>query len=150
MDATVSLTGNVGADATLTQTRAGDPRAKFRVAVTPRMVRDGNWVDLETTWFTVVCYRALAENAAASVHRGDPVTVTGRLRTEVWADENNVEHSRLVVDARAIGHDLAHGTSEYRRSAKARVGEDPLGDEASVPADEEAHKGDLRPVPAMS
>ena len=73
MDAYVQLTGNVGG--TVEFRNNGVPVASFRLAHTPRVRRNGEWADAATTWITVTCFRALAENVTASIHRGQPVLV---------------------------------------------------------------------------
>ncbi|WP_112469679.1 single-stranded DNA-binding protein [Streptomyces triticisoli] len=93
--------------------------ARFRLAVTSRYWdREKNvWTDGHTNFFTVWANRRLADNTVASLNVGDPVIVQGRLkvRTETrdgtsrtWAD----------IDALAIGHDLARGTTAFRRTAR--------------------------------
>ena len=59
--------------------------ATVRVGVTPRLKKGGEWVDGETTWYTVTAWRTLADHLRDSVRKGDPVIVHGRLRTETWA-----------------------------------------------------------------
>jgi putative SOS response-associated peptidase YedK len=80
----VTITGRAGNDAVLKTTDAGVKFATFRLADTPR-IRDitapGGWRDGETTWHNVVAWRTLAENVAASVRSGMPITVVGELRT---------------------------------------------------------------------
>jgi single-strand DNA-binding protein len=51
----------------------------------------------------------------SSISKGQPVIVTGRLRTSEWEHDGET-HSRLVLDATTIGHDLSRGTSVFRRS----------------------------------
>lgn len=126
MDAFVNLTGNVGGDVVLKFTRNNIAYASFRMASTPRLRRNGDWTDGETTWITVVCYRGLAENVANSVGRGDPVTVVGKLRTQAWVDAQNVENERLVVEANTVGHDLNRGTSAFRRTERQVRFDDPF------------------------
>lgn len=116
MEAMISMTGHVGADVESRVIRQTNTvTATFRLACTPRVRRRGEWADGETTWLTVTCYRALAENVAVSVGKGDPVTVLGKLRTQVWHDDNGERHERTVLEATSVGHDLARGTTEFRR-----------------------------------
>ena len=114
----VTLQGWVGTDVSL-RTPKGISVASMRVAVTPRIKREGQWRDGETTWYSVTCWRALAENVEASVHKGDAVLVHGRLRTESWQradDEPPV--TTLTVEATSVGHDLTRGTSAFLRSQR--------------------------------
>lgn len=115
MDAHVHLNGNVGGDVEYRNNSV--PVASFRLANTPRVRKSGEWVDGHTTWLTVTCFRALATNAAASLRRGDPVLVSGRLRTNVWS-KDGVDYERLVLEAVSVGHDLTWGTSAFRRVAR--------------------------------
>ena len=46
------------------------------------------WADVDTLFVTVVCWRQLAENVAASCAKGDPVMVSGRLRIRQWSADD--------------------------------------------------------------
>ena len=74
MDANVSFTGNLGTDVEM-KIGEGWRGARFRVAHTPRVMRQGEWVDGTTTWLSVHVYGRLADNCAASLHKGDPEMV---------------------------------------------------------------------------
>ena len=68
----VTLTGWVGTEVDLRD--VGETQcASFRVGSTPRRQRNGVWVDGDTSWFTVNCWRALARNVADSISSGDAV-----------------------------------------------------------------------------
>lgn len=118
MDATITVTGNVGSDIDV---RTDDTNewayAAFRLACTPRFVRNGSWRDGETTWLNINCRnRMLALNVQASVSKGDPVIVTGRLTTWSWTNSETGEiRERLVLEAIAVGHDLGRGTTAFSR-----------------------------------
>ncbi|GAA1132292.1 single-stranded DNA-binding protein [Nocardioides aquiterrae] len=118
-DSTITVRGWLGADVDLR--KAGDvPVASFRLACTPRKFnpRTESWSDGTTQWYTVTCWRGLAENVASSLRRGDPVVVQGRLELRTYVNSNNVEVEALEIDAAAIGHDLARGTSRFTRTPK--------------------------------
>lgn len=74
------------------------------------------WVDGDTNWYTVTAFHSLASNTAESVHKGDRVVLSGRLRIRDW---ENTDRSGTVVEieAEAIGHDLNWGVSTYKRVA---------------------------------
>lgn len=111
----------------------------FRVATTPRWFdsRAGTWADGRTEWITVKAFREVAFNVAASIRKGDPVLVHGRLRTEEWVGDNGPRHG-LVLDASALGHDLTRGRSSFARrvhvGADAGPGEGTQGEDASADA----------------
>jgi single-strand DNA-binding protein len=92
--------------------------ANFRVACTPRLKRKGDWVDAETTWYSVTAWRTLAENVRDSIRKGDAVIVHGRLRSESWKREDGQLSTGLIVEASFVGHDLARGTSTFTKSAR--------------------------------
>jgi single-strand DNA-binding protein len=88
----------------------------FRLASTPRRRdRAGQWVDGDTTWLNVTCWRTLAVNAAASVRKRDRVVVHGRLRVRPYTTTEGVERLAVEVEADAVGHDMAFGTSVFSR-----------------------------------
>lgn len=144
MDAVVWITGNVGSDVECRTVRDELVFASFRLASTPRMRRSGEWVDGETTWLGVTCSKALAENVRASVKKGDPVVVVGKLRTARWEDAERGAQERLTIEASAIGHDLNRGTAQFQRSTRAvidesvNVGELTAATEAATEEAEEA------------
>lgn len=115
-DIQVTIVGNVCTDPNTNPTSAGVPRTSFRVANNPRRLKDGVWVDGDPTYVTVICFRSLAENTGASVQKGDPVIVTGRLRTREWTGER--QGLSVEVDAAAIGFDLARGTAAFAKTRR--------------------------------
>lgn len=113
----VTFQGWVGGDVVFRDTKEGHV-ANLRVACTPRIRRKGEWTDGQTSWFSVACWRALADNVRESVRKGDPVIVHGRLRTDVWQREDNKISTTYVVEAVYVGHDLSRGTSVFSRSTR--------------------------------
>lgn len=111
---------------------ASEPRAmvldnsvritSFRLASTSRRRdRAGQWVDGDTTWLNVTCWRTLAANAAISVRKRDRVVVHGRLRVRPYTTGEGVERLAVEVEADAVGHDLAYGTSVFTRVRRAEL-----------------------------
>jgi single-strand DNA-binding protein len=123
----ITIVGNVAWAPRLRTLVGGTVVADFRVASTPRRQdkASGNWSDLKTMWFGVTCWRGLAENAAASLQKGDRVVVTGRLRATSYQTEQGEERSGLEIDVSAVGFDLSRGpVTQVRPERKAdRVGE---------------------------
>ena len=116
----VTLRGWLGAD--VRHRLAGDtPVADFRLGVTSRYydARQSIWVDGNTQWFTVTAWRQLADHCRDSLRRSDPVVVHGRLSQSTWV-KDGVERTALEVTAVSVGHDLSHGTSQFRRSLTKR------------------------------
>lgn len=121
MEALITISGWVGGEIEFRNNKTAT--ASFRLACTPRVWRPGGWADGETTWLTVTCFRTLAENAAASIAKGDAVIVSGKLRTQVW-ERDSVTYERTVLEAQVIGHDLTRGTSAFRKLERQQPVED--------------------------
>ena len=112
----VNVQGRVGSEVEFKQ--AGQvPIASFRLASTPRQFNRGEWSDKPTTWFTVECWRTLAQNVRESLAKGQPVLVSGKLKTTEWKDEETGQpRSKTVLDAFSVGHDLARGTAKFAKN----------------------------------
>lgn len=113
----LTLQGWVGSDIKFKEVSGRVALASFRLGSTPRQFDRAKqtWVDRPTTWFTVECWRTLAENVNESLQRGQPVVVTGRLKTTEWLEEGQTK-SRTVLDAFAVGHDLTRGTTAFTKN----------------------------------
>ncbi|MEU6549912.1 single-stranded DNA-binding protein [Streptomyces sp. NPDC046915] len=114
----VCVVGNVATKLTYRDLASG-PSVRFRLAATPRYWdREKNvWTDGSTNYFTVWANRQLAANVAASLNLGDPVVVHGRLKVR----EETRDGQKWVsadIDAAAIGHDMARGTSAFLRTSR--------------------------------
>lgn len=119
-DITFTVIGNVVNDVELRFTRAGDPVASFRLASTSRRFdrAHSRWIDGDTHYFTVSCWRGLAPNVVQSVTKGMPVIVIGRLRSrEVERACGDASHSIRYYDieATSVGPDLSRGTATFHR-----------------------------------
>jgi single-strand DNA-binding protein len=118
-DSMITIRGWLGADVTLRE--VGEvPVASFRLACTPRKFnrRTETWSEGLTQWYTVTAWRGLAQNCAASLRRGDPVVVHGRLETRTYVNANDVEVLSFEIDAVHVGHDLSRGTSAFTRTQR--------------------------------
>jgi len=109
------------------------------------------WVDLGPNGTDVICWGELARNVAASIQKGDPVVVYGRLDDNSWTDKDGATHRNTRVVAELVAHDLAWGTSRFTRTNNSPVrvdaGEVPSG-EAQQQAGGEAREG-AAPDPTM-
>ncbi|MBP2402938.1 single-stranded DNA-binding protein [Streptomyces syringium] len=117
----VTVVGNVATQPDFRESANGAAVSRFRLAATVRRWDRGReeWTDAYTSFYTVWAWRALAANVVASVTIGEPLIVQGRLRIQ----EQEREGKRWLsadIDATSIGHDLARGTSAFRRVSPAR------------------------------
>jgi single-strand DNA-binding protein len=112
----VTLSGWLGGNVDL-RDAGGVPVASFRVASTPRRFqrRTETWEDGDTQWYSVNAWRALGDNCASSLRRGDPVVVHGKLSAHTWTNKAGLEVTTFEVEAAFVGHDLNRGTTEFHR-----------------------------------
>ncbi|WP_328998014.1 single-stranded DNA-binding protein [Kribbella sp. NBC_00709] len=116
-DTYVTVMGWVGSDPEF-KAVGQQPHATFRIGSTPRQFDKTlqRFVDKPTTWFTVDCWRILAQNAFDSIRVGQPIIVTGRLRTHEWTNDAGAQVTRVVLEAFSIGHDLSKGTTTFTKN----------------------------------
>ncbi|MGW9430756.1 single-stranded DNA-binding protein [Streptomyces decoyicus] len=145
-DTMVTLVGNAATAVEHRQTTAGVTVARFRLAATSRRwdKAQERWTDGGTSFYTVRSWRALADNVAASVAVGEPLVVQGRLRLregEQPPERGGQRWFSAEVDAVAIGHDLARGTSAFRRVTRAaRTEADPGPSPSQQPSPRSPHE----------
>ncbi len=118
-EAQVFLAGYVARDPKFRTTTNGISCASLRVGYTPRRVdrETGEWSDGATSFVTVVCWRTLAENVAICLRKGEPVLVKGRLQVRPY-EKDGTARVAVEIEASSIGHDLARGVANFRRSLR--------------------------------
>jgi single-strand DNA-binding protein len=118
----VTLVGFVAREPSLRTTKDGRHVADVRIGTTTRMLnkQTGEWVDADTSYYTVTCWRRLADHAKASLHKGEPVLVKGRFRTSSYEDKTGRLRTEVEIVADSVGHDLNRGVANFFRSAASR------------------------------
>jgi single-strand DNA-binding protein len=118
-DNQVTLVGNLTDDPELRYTPNGAAVCKFRIAVN-RRIQDGsgNWKDGEASYFSINCWRGLAENAAESLTRGTRVMVAGRLQFRAWENQEGEKRSAVEVEADEVGPSLKWATARIERQTR--------------------------------
>lgn len=103
----VSITGNLTRDPELRFTPTGQAKATFGVAVNRVWQnRQTNEREEATSFFDVVCWGTLAENAAQSLARGTRVVVSGRLDQRSWENQEGEKRSKVEISADEIAPSL--------------------------------------------
>ena len=112
----ITITGTAVTDAREIPTKTGPSGASFRLASNSRRFNKATntWVDGDTSYVNVNCWRVLANNVLECIHRGDPVVVTGRMRVREWSTPEKSGTS-VEIDAISVGHDLARGVSTFAK-----------------------------------
>ncbi len=92
----------------------------FRVASNERRFDRATegWVDGDTLYTPVSCWRKLAENVHASFVVGDPIVVHGRVYSRSY-DKEGQRHSVTEMEALAVGPDLTRCTAAVTRTKRA-------------------------------
>lgn len=137
MSENFTVTGLIATSPRHLVTQDGLPITSFRIASNSRRFdRSTNrWVDGETNWFTVTCFRQLAVNVMQSLHKGERIIVTGKLRVRDW-DNGERAGTSVEIEAYTLGHDLAYGESTFTRTVSIRETEDASAVMVNAPAPE--------------
>lgn len=118
MGDTITIMGNLAADPEQRMIGGGTTVTSFRVASSQRHFdkKNGKWVEKDPNWYQVSAFRDLGAHAFASLHKGERVIVSGRLKVRSWETEKS-KGTSVEIEADAVGHDLLWGTTQYTRVA---------------------------------
>jgi single-strand DNA-binding protein len=132
---TVTHVGNITRDPELRFTPTGQATATFGLAVNRRWQnrQTQEWEEA-TSFFDVVCWREMAENAAESLARGSRVIVTGRLDQRSWENQEGEKRSKIEVTADEIGPSLRWATAQVTKNERRGPGEGVPARSAAAPA----------------
>ncbi len=120
----VTLVGNITRDPELRFTPSGQATASFGLAVNRRWQdRQTNEWQEATSFFDVVCWREMAENASESLSKGSRVLVTGRLEQRSW-ETNGEKRSKIEIVADEIGPSLRWATAKVEKTQRSSGGGD--------------------------
>jgi len=147
-ETSVTVVGNLVDDPRLRTTETGVDVASFRVASTSRRFdrESRRWIDSASLFLAVTCWRSLAGNAVASLRKGDPVVVTGRLSTRTY-ERDGQTRTTCELEAVAVGPDLSRGTALFRRSPR---GGGPAGTAEAVSGGDEEGGSAPPPEPTVT
>ncbi len=145
MTTTITLIGNLTREPEIRYTRDGQATTTLGIAVNRRWQdRQSKEWEESTSFFDVVCWRDLAENAALSLVKGTRVVVTGRLEHRTWDTEEGEHRSKVEVVADDLGPSLRFATAEVQRTSRRDVAE------AATTPSEEAADGDAEEQPPIA
>jgi single-strand DNA-binding protein len=113
---TTTITGNLTREPEIRYTKEGQATTQLGVAVNRRWQdrTTQEWQE-STSYFDVVCWRDLAENAALSLAKGMRVVVTGRLEQRSWENEEGERRSKVEITADEIGPSLRFATADVQK-----------------------------------
>lgn len=113
----ITVTGNITAPPTRQETGGGVPMVTFGLASTERRVENGAWIDGHTNFYNVSVFRSLAENAYASLEKGQRIIVTGRIRVRRW-EANGRTGTSVDLEATSVGPDLLFGVATFVKNGQ--------------------------------
>lgn len=118
-DTTMTVVGNLVDTPQRRVLDNGTSVTTFRVASTARRFdrEKATWIDRDTLFVRVTCWRQLGDNVARSLIKGDPVVVHGRYFSRQYEVEEQ-KRTAYDLEAYAIGHDLARGTTTFQHTPR--------------------------------
>jgi single-strand DNA-binding protein len=123
-----TIVGNVVDAPNRRQLESGVSVTSFRVASSARRFDrvTNQWVDGDSLYLKVTCWRGLADNVSRSIVKGDPVVVTGRLYSRLYEVEEG-RRAAYELQAQSVGFDLNRGVGTFKRLPKRGATVDEVG-----------------------
>lgn len=116
-DNTVTLVGNLTKDPELRYTTGGRGVASFGLAVNRRWQQNGEWQEA-VSFFNIVAWADLGENAAASLTKGSRCMVTGRLEQRSYDNREGQKVNITEVIADDLGPSLKWAQAQVERISR--------------------------------
>ena len=120
------IAGNLTSDPELRFIPSGAAVTNFTVANTPRRFnKDTNqWEDAgETLFMRVNVWRALAENVAETLSKGDRVVVTGRLVQRSYETKEGEKRTVIELEADEVAVSLLRATARVTKAGSGTRGQ---------------------------
>jgi single-strand DNA-binding protein len=132
-DNTITVIGNVTRDPELKFLNSGQAALRLSVAVNRRWQnrQTQEWEE-KVSYFEIVAYGALAENAANTLSKGARVIVNGRLEQRSWETENGDKRSIVEINADEIAPSLRWATAVVTKTPRAEGGNFQSNDRPAV------------------
>ena len=103
----ITIHGRLTADPELKQTQSGVSVCNFTVAV-DRSYKNGE--EKQTDFFTVVCWRGLADMVSKYFAKGKEILVSGEMQSRKWQDNDG--NNRISWEIMASGVDFCGSKSD--------------------------------------
>ncbi len=109
---TLTLIGNLVADPELRYINSGAAVVNFTVAHTPRIYNKATneWTDGEALFMRCSLWREAAENVAQSLHKGNRVIVTGKVKQRSYEKDGD-KRTTIELEVEEIGPSLKYATA---------------------------------------
>jgi single-strand DNA-binding protein len=119
MDPYLTMQGRLVADPTQHSVSSGLKVTRFRLAANGRRYDEASsgWVNTETVYMSISCWRQLGDNVMLSLKKGDAVVVRGRVRFREYETEHGRRQS-YEIEAQSVGPDLARYVVQLQRPVR--------------------------------
>ncbi len=94
----VILAGNLSKDFSLRYSPSGTPVGNCSLAINRKFKKDGQMQD-EVSFFDIVVIGKTAEACSQYLSKGSAILLEGRLRQNVWQDNDGKRHSKVEIIA---------------------------------------------------
>jgi single-strand DNA-binding protein len=121
MSNTIIVTGNLSRSPELRFSTQGTAIASFGVADNRSWKQGDEWKE-EVTFWNVVAFKELAENACASLSKGSRVVIEGRVTINKWTDRDGNERQTPEIVANEIGAALRYATATIEKTERTSPG----------------------------
>jgi single-strand DNA-binding protein len=121
-DNSITLVGNLTRDPELRFTTGGRGVASFGIAVGRRYQVNGEWQE-QTSYFNIVAWGQLGENAASSLTKGMRVVVSGRLEQREYQNREGEKRTAIEINADEVGPSLRWATASVERNPRNEGGQ---------------------------
>lgn len=130
----IAIHGRLTADPTVRQTQSGVSVCNFTVAVDRSYTKQGE--EKQTDFFTVNCWRGLAEMVGKYFTRGKEIVVTGEMQSRKWQDKDG--NNRVSWEIMANSVDFCGSKGDNSNSGYAPAQAAPASNtEGFAPLDED-------------
>ena len=144
---TITIIGNVTADAELRFTPSGQAVANWTVASTPRYLdkNKNEWMDGDPVFIRCSAWREMAENVAETLTKGMRVIVTGTLKVRLYEAKDGTKGTSVECDVEEVGPSLRWASGKMSRNERQQGGGQQR--QQSKPADPWASSNNDEPPP---
>lgn len=120
MTAATTFVGTLTRDPELRFTQGGKGVATIGIAVNRRYQVNNEWQE-ETSFFNLVAWGTLGENAAASLTKGTRVVATGRLTQRSYETNDGEKRSVIELVCDSLGPDLRWATAAVTKTDRVQA-----------------------------
>jgi single-strand DNA-binding protein len=122
----ILIEGNLVKDPELRSTPKGTPICSLRLA-SNRYYKQDSGYERETSFFEVETWSKLAEHCYNVAHKGQGVSVTGRLKQDRWTGQDGKPHSKVTIVADRVAFKPEFNRDSYAAGEAGALAEEAEG-----------------------